>query len=743
MAMADANDKGETAAGRRDQSTTKAVKDRNCPYCHQAFTSSSLGRHLDLYIREKNPKPPDGIHDVEAIRKLRQNITRRQPRSGAARRTASLGGLATSSRKSSASEDLESPVTRSPLSQKDGSRAPFASKSSWGAGGGAGYLTVEDGRSLRDAEFEDGSWGPRSLGPGHRAVDRQQILKQQLALKQRVQDAEDTTRAAELALRELLSSLRAAKLLIDIESPPFDFDPFALDFPALTLQCLEPPPTLFATTQNPTPTSWSILPPGHVQLEALRAYFRDEFQRWKAACAAAAAAVAEESGHASAASPRGDPRAGIAKAEKAAEQMERHVHDHLDATYAIWNGLGQEQREQLWRLELARSVGRKQQEVKRLKEARQMLRQEVANLKTQVEQLARTEQLPGHRIPPTPTVYLDEKLMARAMEEGMVSRGHYVGVGVGDHQPALDTLVSSVIGRWRDVVVSARGLQSQRPLDSALLSNPSPRSSTGNLSPSTQQHHSRQSSTINVPGSSNFLTSGLSTDESLTPRIPSTPAVMSRAPSISIQEAEEADEEMRDRRDEPDPDPDESQEGDAEGETDADADGDPDPDGEVDADADADADEDADADADADMDDVPAGGFTDIRLAVSPQLPHQPQPQQQQQQQLQQHHHHHNHQQHQHQHHHVAHAHSHSPIPVSPSLSPQHLQQQHHQQHQQQMGLALVAAQQTMVGGGIGADMLVGAGAGVPVHVHGGIGQGQSHVHGQMQSWNSSTALEM
>jgi hypothetical protein len=32
---------------------TKAPKDRSCPFCGQRFTSSSLGRHLDLYIKPK------------------------------------------------------------------------------------------------------------------------------------------------------------------------------------------------------------------------------------------------------------------------------------------------------------------------------------------------------------------------------------------------------------------------------------------------------------------------------------------------------------------------------------------------------------------------------------------------------------------------------------------------------------------------------------------------------------------
>jgi len=54
--------------------------DHACPFCRQIFTSSSLGRHLDLYVREKNPKGPDGVHDLDTIRKMRGRITRRHAR---------------------------------------------------------------------------------------------------------------------------------------------------------------------------------------------------------------------------------------------------------------------------------------------------------------------------------------------------------------------------------------------------------------------------------------------------------------------------------------------------------------------------------------------------------------------------------------------------------------------------------------------------------------------------------------
>jgi hypothetical protein len=176
-----------------------------------------LGRHLDLYIRDKNPKAPDGVHDVDSIRKIRQNITRRQPKGAGSRRatSASVGTPASSSRKSPASDDLDSAPARSPLSQKDGSRAKAATgsdypfKPRWEATGVINGLSVREGGS---AETEGGgvSPGARRPGPLQRSASRQ-TLKQQLDMRQQVQDAEDRSRAAELALLELLSSFRAAK----------------------------------------------------------------------------------------------------------------------------------------------------------------------------------------------------------------------------------------------------------------------------------------------------------------------------------------------------------------------------------------------------------------------------------------------------------------------------------------------------------------------------------------------------
>jgi len=94
--------------------TSKAPKDKHCPYCGQSFTSSSLGRHLDLYIKNKNPKAPDGLHNVEEIRKLRSSITRRQPRGGVRRDSSAPRDSQAGSKRSYGTSDGDSTIGKSP-----------------------------------------------------------------------------------------------------------------------------------------------------------------------------------------------------------------------------------------------------------------------------------------------------------------------------------------------------------------------------------------------------------------------------------------------------------------------------------------------------------------------------------------------------------------------------------------------------------------------------------------------------
>ncbi|KAF1911931.1 hypothetical protein BDU57DRAFT_542548 [Ampelomyces quisqualis] len=198
----------------------KAAKDKTCPFCGQAFTSSSLGRHLDLYIRPKNPKPADGIHVVDEIRRLRGGITRRQAKSGVS--------LCTQDDGDSAAEDAAAPRAKTPARRRDGGKARRA---------------------------------PRHVTSTAQASE-----------------AAETARATEMALRELLQSVRAASAKA-CGAALFDFDPCTLSFPALCLHMLPPPPTLFSPTPFPSAESWSTTPPGQQQLDALNKLVRERLLR--------------------------------------------------------------------------------------------------------------------------------------------------------------------------------------------------------------------------------------------------------------------------------------------------------------------------------------------------------------------------------------------------------------------------------------------------------------------------------
>lgn len=187
---------------------TKAPKDKNCPYCGQAFTSSSLGRHLDLYIKSKNPKAPDGIHNVDEIRRIRGSITRRQPRGGARRDASAIGGSQSGSKRSPTASDTDSVSAQSPGTPTE---APYAADFTRGLAPHA--PRVGSSGVVNDIHFTgDGNAGPDTTPRmSNQRVFGRQAIKSSVEIRQRVQDALDTAKAAELALREMISSWRAAK----------------------------------------------------------------------------------------------------------------------------------------------------------------------------------------------------------------------------------------------------------------------------------------------------------------------------------------------------------------------------------------------------------------------------------------------------------------------------------------------------------------------------------------------------
>ena len=172
-----------------------APKDKTCPYCGVQFTSSSLGRHLDLYIKEKNPKPPDGVHNVEEIRKVRGGITRRQARGSAARREGSTPGSV-----------AKFPVYDQPsqilgydtaFGTPDGRIPVKINEASWHTTG------VINGLPSR------GSVAPASL-TREPSIPRHQQLKADYEQRQKQMEEKEHGRAAELALQEVLNSIKAA-----------------------------------------------------------------------------------------------------------------------------------------------------------------------------------------------------------------------------------------------------------------------------------------------------------------------------------------------------------------------------------------------------------------------------------------------------------------------------------------------------------------------------------------------------
>ena len=200
-----------------------APKDKACPFCRQQFTSSSLGRHLDLYIKEKNPKPADGVHDVDDIRKMRGGITRRQPRNSTSRREDSTP-VDTPGAQERRSPRPESDVqgNRSPSLRRDDAAGsdliPFGGKSKWMMNKATWESTgvmnhipaVRNGDSVRSVDGDDRDVGRRVDSRG-RSVSKQMLAKTTFEQKQKMMEALDNARAAELALREILGSIRAAK----------------------------------------------------------------------------------------------------------------------------------------------------------------------------------------------------------------------------------------------------------------------------------------------------------------------------------------------------------------------------------------------------------------------------------------------------------------------------------------------------------------------------------------------------
>lgn len=286
-----------------------APKDRACPYCHVNFTSSSLGRHLDLYIKDKNPKPPDGVHNVEEIRKSRAGITRRQAKSSKKQRQ---NDRTQSSAPNGSLADSASPTN----SQVDRRMGPYAYRNifntpHWTS---TGVITDSDANQQLlngDSTMAVESPGPPTLDP----VVRRKWIEER-----------ERGRAAELALEELIDSIKAASSQPKVPEA-FDFDFFACSFPELCLHILSPPATLERPTFIPDPLSWPMDPPGESAYHALQRKVLEILTQWR------------ETYHPP--NPRKRQRSGSPERSECADSLEPNplFQHHLTTAWNQWSQL--------------------------------------------------------------------------------------------------------------------------------------------------------------------------------------------------------------------------------------------------------------------------------------------------------------------------------------------------------------------------------------------------------------------
>ena len=169
---------------------SNASKNKQCPFCGDSFTSSSLGRHLDLYIKDKNPKSSDGVHDVDRIRQLRANITRRQPRRSTNKRDSSTPA---GQGHAAPHEDQSLFGIKTPANGAEQHRQFHFNKPTWEVTG----VMTDIPSTSHDNTYESSTRKASNRG--------------EQALKKRLVEDHTRMRAVELALQEVLDSVNSAK----------------------------------------------------------------------------------------------------------------------------------------------------------------------------------------------------------------------------------------------------------------------------------------------------------------------------------------------------------------------------------------------------------------------------------------------------------------------------------------------------------------------------------------------------
>lgn len=233
---------------------------------------------------------------------------------------------------------------------------------------------------------------------------------------------------------------------------PFDYDPLSLDFPALVIHCLPPPPTINSITPIASPTSWSVTPPEVQQLDALRNHFREAFHSWRVRRVVSSSVNPDEL-LTYTSEPPSTP-AEEAEMHAQATALEEKVAGHLNAAFAHWCTLSPQIQSEIWRLQLAKAVGQKDQIIAKLKGDQEKILQENAHLRAQVDQLSRCQQPKEFQMMPPSTIPISARVAVEISEIGL--RGGGVGLNISDKDAPIEDLVKTAVGRWLDIVQKSR-----------------------------------------------------------------------------------------------------------------------------------------------------------------------------------------------------------------------------------------------------------------------------------------------
>jgi hypothetical protein len=403
----------------QEEGAAKSAKDRACPFCGQAFTSSSLGRHLDLYIKPKNPKPADGVHNVDEIRKLRGGITRRQPRNSlkgaASRRGESADTPEGNNRPSRLLKDAsnvgrtnENTPAVSPILAREGSGGLYALNTpGWES---TGVINNIPPRAPPRASVDASATGQAQRVQEMRRDTASGQPMQRPGDGQKLQEQAEIGRAAEMALREVLGSLQAARRKVEPGPIYEDFDFFAQSFPGLCLNILPPPTTLFSPAPFASPESWSLQPPGQQQSEVMNRLFNEHCKNMRK-------------------STPDHPSDSI---------IFRHS-AHLQGAFENWRLMSDKDQQAQWTLEALRCFTTSRDTGNKLKRRLADAEQHTAHIETQYDRLSRCQLPREWLVRPPKTVAISESI-AREMQR-------LPGGGLdSDYDP------TTIISRWRENV---------------------------------------------------------------------------------------------------------------------------------------------------------------------------------------------------------------------------------------------------------------------------------------------------